>query len=51
MHYYFDPKTSVQNINAVICTDAFVTEVFLPNESSFTEALPLLLLGGGTVQI
>lgn len=51
MHYYFDTKTSVQNINAIICTDAFVTEIFLTNESCFIQALPLLLLDGGTVQI
>lgn len=51
MHYYFDTETSVQNINAIIYTDAFVTEIFLPNESSFIQALPLLLLDGSTVQI
>jgi len=51
MHYYFDTKTSVQMINAIICTGAFVTEIRLPNESSFIQNLPLLLLDGCTLQI
>lgn len=51
IHYYFDTKMSVQNLNAIICTDAFVTEIFPPNEFSFIQTLPLLLLDGGTVQL